>query len=45
MAVFTSFTTDEFFPRRFSKRQYAPVEVVQTEKKGYGLRAGDDLVS
>ena len=27
----------------FSKKQYAPVEVVQTEKKGYGLRAGADI--
>jgi len=29
--------------QRFSKKQYAAVEVVQTEKKGYGLRAGADI--
>ncbi|OCF43734.1 histone-lysine N-methyltransferase, H3 lysine-36 specific [Kwoniella heveanensis CBS 569] len=32
--------TNAFFPCRFSKRQYADVQVVLTEKKGFGLRAG-----
>lgn len=27
----------------FTKRQYAPVEIVQTEMKGFGLRAADDI--
>ena len=30
---------------RFSKRQYAPIEIVLTEMKGYGLRAATDLPS
>lgn len=25
-------------PRRFNRKQYAPIEIVQTEKKGYGVR-------
>ena len=29
--------------QRFQQRQYAPVTVIQTEKKGYGLRADTDL--
>ncbi|ORY31608.1 hypothetical protein BCR39DRAFT_86195 [Naematelia encephala] len=29
--------------QRFSKRQYAPVEIVLTEMKGYGLRAAADI--
>lgn len=29
--------------QRFQRRQYANVAVIQTEKKGYGLRADDDL--
>ncbi|KAJ3976629.1 hypothetical protein EV361DRAFT_789902 [Lentinula raphanica] len=29
--------------QRFQKKQYAPIEIVLTEKKGYGLRAEDDL--
>ncbi|KZT03301.1 SET domain-containing protein [Laetiporus sulphureus 93-53] len=29
--------------QRFQRRQYAPIEIVQTEKKGYGLRAAQDL--
>ena len=29
--------------QRFQQRQYAPVTVFKTEKKGYGLRAGVDL--
>ncbi|GEM11406.1 histone-lysine N-methyltransferase SETD2 [Rhodotorula toruloides] len=28
---------------RFQKRQYAPIEIVQTEKKGFGVRAGADI--
>lgn len=28
---------------RFQRKQYAPLEIVQTEKKGFGLRAGRDL--
>ncbi|WVN89997.1 histone-lysine N-methyltransferase, H3 lysine-36 specific [Cryptococcus depauperatus CBS 7841] len=31
--------------QRFMKKQYANVEVVLTEKKGYGLRAGTDIPS
>ncbi|KAA1474184.1 SET domain-containing protein [Dentipellis sp. KUC8613] len=29
--------------QRFQRRQYAPIEIVQTEKKGFGLRAAGDL--
>ncbi|KAH9921135.1 uncharacterized protein B0H18DRAFT_1022083 [Fomitopsis serialis] len=29
--------------QRFQRRQYAPIEIVQTEMKGFGLRAGEDL--
>jgi len=29
----------------FTKRQYAPVEIILTEMKGYGLRAGADIPS
>ncbi|CAL1698157.1 unnamed protein product [Somion occarium] len=29
--------------QRFQNKQYAPIEIVQTEKKGFGLRAGADL--
>jgi hypothetical protein len=29
--------------RRFAKKEYAPIEIVQTEKKGFGLRAAANL--
>lgn len=29
--------------QRFQRKQYAPLEIVLTEKKGFGLRAGEDL--
>jgi hypothetical protein len=29
--------------RRFAKKAYAPIEIVQTEKKGFGLRAAAAL--
>ena len=29
----------------FSEKQYAPVEIVQTERKGFGLRAAADIPS
>ncbi|KAI0339087.1 SET domain-containing protein [Trametopsis cervina] len=29
--------------QRFQRKQHAPIEIVQTEKKGFGLRAADDL--
>lgn len=29
--------------QRFERGQYADVEIIETEKKGFGLRAGDDL--
>ncbi|KAI0063379.1 hypothetical protein BV25DRAFT_424390 [Artomyces pyxidatus] len=29
--------------QRFQRREYSPIEIVQTEKKGFGLRAGQDL--
>lgn len=29
--------------QRFQRKQYANLEIVQTEKKGFGLRAGSDL--
>ncbi|KAH7907254.1 hypothetical protein BJ138DRAFT_522413 [Hygrophoropsis aurantiaca] len=29
--------------QRFQRREYANIEIVQTEKKGFGLRAGADL--
>jgi histone-lysine N-methyltransferase SETD2 len=28
---------------RFQRKQYANIEIVLTEKKGYGLRAEEDL--
>lgn len=28
---------------RFQRKEYAPIEIVQTEKKGFGLRAAEDL--
>lgn len=28
---------------RLARKQYAPVDVVQTEKKGFGLRAREDI--
>ncbi|GAA6020404.1 hypothetical protein JCM10207_002096 [Rhodosporidiobolus poonsookiae] len=29
--------------QRFQKKQYAPIEIVKTEKKGFGVRAGADM--
>ncbi|GJN93765.1 hypothetical protein Rhopal_006822-T1 [Rhodotorula paludigena] len=29
--------------QRFQKRQYAPIEIVKTEKKGFGVRAAGDI--
>ncbi|EPQ55865.1 SET domain-containing protein [Gloeophyllum trabeum ATCC 11539] len=29
--------------QRFQRKEYAPIEIVQTEKKGFGLRAADDI--
>ncbi|KAJ3528888.1 hypothetical protein NM688_g7933 [Phlebia brevispora] len=29
--------------QRFQRKQYAPIHIVQTEKKGFGLRAAEDL--
>ncbi|EIN05933.1 hypothetical protein PUNSTDRAFT_54761 [Punctularia strigosozonata HHB-11173 SS5] len=29
--------------QRFNRREYAPIEIVQTEKKGFGLRAREDI--
>ncbi|KAI0070968.1 hypothetical protein K474DRAFT_1712871 [Panus rudis PR-1116 ss-1] len=29
--------------QRFQRKEYAPIEIVQTEKKGFGLRAAQDL--
>jgi hypothetical protein len=29
--------------KRFQRKEYANIEIVQTEKKGFGLRAGTDL--
>ncbi|KAI0688016.1 hypothetical protein BC835DRAFT_1285649 [Cytidiella melzeri] len=29
--------------QRFQRKQYAPIDIVQTEKKGFGLRAAADL--
>ncbi|GAA5985084.1 hypothetical protein JCM5350_000836 [Sporobolomyces pararoseus] len=29
--------------QRFQNREYAPIEIVQTEKKGFGVRASKDL--
>ncbi|ODO05535.1 hypothetical protein I350_04586 [Cryptococcus amylolentus CBS 6273] len=31
--------------QQFSKKEYGDVEIVQTEKKGFGLRAGKDIPS
>ena len=28
---------------RFQRRQYAPIEIVKTEMKGFGLRAAQDI--
>lgn len=28
---------------RFQRKQYAPIDIVQTEKKGFGLRAAENL--
>jgi hypothetical protein len=30
---------------RFQKRDYAPIDVVKTEKKGFGVRVREDLVA
>jgi len=32
------------FYSRFQRKQYANIEIVLTEKKGYGLRAEEDLL-
>ncbi|KAI0759666.1 hypothetical protein BC629DRAFT_1295328 [Irpex lacteus] len=29
--------------QRFQRREYAPIDIVQTEKKGFGLRAAENL--
>ncbi|CEQ42676.1 SPOSA6832_04507, partial [Sporobolomyces salmonicolor] len=34
---------DEGDESRFQKKQYAPIEIVQTEKKGFGVRAMADI--
>ncbi|GAA5840308.1 hypothetical protein JCM11251_006691 [Rhodosporidiobolus azoricus] len=31
--------------QRFQKKQYAPIDIVKTEKKGFGVRAGADLAA
>lgn len=36
-------TSTCFAHNRFQKRQYAPIEIVKTEKKGFGVRAGADI--
>lgn len=33
----------DFLARRFQNREYAPIEVVKTEKKGFGVRAEADI--
>lgn len=30
---------------RFRKKQYAPIEIIRTEKKGFGVRAKEDLTA
>lgn len=30
---------------RFQKREYAPIDIVKTEKKGFGVRVREDLVA
>lgn len=32
-----------YLTTRFQRKRYAPIEVVQTEKKGFGIRAADDI--
>ncbi|ANZ73736.1 BA75_00776T0 [Komagataella pastoris] len=34
---------DDCQNQRFQKRQYAPIAVFETERKGYGVRAQDDI--
>lgn len=34
---------DPFLSQRFARKQYADIEIVQTEKKGFGLRAASDI--
>ncbi|KKF95138.1 Histone-lysine N-methyltransferase H3 lysine-36 specific [Ceratocystis platani] len=41
--VGTSACGDECQNQRFQRKQYADVDVIKTEKKGYGLRARQDL--
>lgn len=33
----------ELTARRFQQAEYAPIAIVQTEKKGFGVRASADL--
>ena len=33
----------ELIARRFQQAEYAPIAIVQTEKKGFGVRASADL--
>lgn len=30
---------------RFQKKEYAPIDIVRTEKKGFGVRAREDMVA
>ncbi|KAL5630659.1 hypothetical protein BROUX41_000531 [Berkeleyomyces rouxiae] len=41
--VGTSACGDDCQNQRFQRKQYANVDVIKTEKKGYGLRAKEDL--
>ncbi|TFY70770.1 hypothetical protein EVG20_g2227 [Dentipellis fragilis] len=44
VTVLTSVLVACLLPKpRFQRRQYPPIEIVQTEKKGFGLRAAQDL--
>lgn len=40
---FFSLCPTTIFHFRFQRREYAKIDIVKTEKKGYGLRAGEDL--
>jgi len=40
----TALIKNFLFYSRFQRKQYANIEIVLTERKGYGLRAEEDLL-
>lgn len=40
-----SLTFSSLVPRSFQKKQYGKIDIVKTEKKGFGVRAAEDMAA